>query len=147
MQEGEKVRIADREANAEDLKTGLFYSHLRGLAGTIQKLYETSQASVEIDIDSLPAAIQERHLGVQEQMRSKWLDGLSDEARNNLTPAEREFRLRYTVLVQVKDLMPLEQAAKTDSASASTASRTTSADLTDAEERELARRRSGETSA
>jgi len=41
---------------------------------------------------------------VQEQMKSKWMDGLSEEMRGRLTEAERDFQLRYTVLVAVGDL-------------------------------------------
>jgi hypothetical protein len=41
---------------------------------------------------------------MQEQMKNKWLDGLSEEGRNRLTPKEREFNLRYTVLVSVNDV-------------------------------------------
>ena len=37
-------------------------------------------------------------------MRQKWLDGLSDEARNKLSSSEKKFALRYHLLVAVSDL-------------------------------------------
>lgn len=104
FKEGDRVQVVDREATAEDAKSGLFYNHLRGLAGTVLKVYPTEEASVEIELESLPEAVAQRHLDVQEQMKTRWLDGLSEEGRNRLTEKERDFRLRYTVLVAVKDL-------------------------------------------
>ncbi|HZP80737.1 MAG TPA: hypothetical protein VFB21_03785 [Chthonomonadaceae bacterium] len=104
FKEGDRVQIIDREATAEDAKSGLFYHHLRGLIGTVLKVYPTEEASVEIELESLPEAVAQRHLDVQEQMKTRWLDGLSEEGRNRLTEKERDFRLRYTVLVAVKDL-------------------------------------------
>jgi hypothetical protein len=104
FKEGDRVQIVNREATAEDAKTGLFYNHFRGLRGTIQKLYATQEAAVEIEIESLPEPIAHRHTDVQEQMKSRWLDGLSERERDNLTDNERDFRLRYTILVHQNDL-------------------------------------------
>jgi ribosomal protein L21E len=102
--EGDRVGIIDREANADDVKSGLFYNHFRGLTGTIQKIYATDEVAVEVEQDSLPEALATRHLDVQLQMKTKWMDGLSEEARNRLSEQERDFRLRYTVLVTLSDL-------------------------------------------
>jgi ribosomal protein L21E len=105
FKEGDRVRIADREATAEDAKSGLFQNHFRGLTGTIQKFYSaTNEVVVEVDQATLAESIATRHLEMQEQMKNKWLDGLSEEARNRLTPKERDFKLRYTVLVSANDL-------------------------------------------
>lgn len=102
--EGERVRIVDREATNEDMKSGLFYSHLRNLEGVVQKVYENSDVVVELDVEKLPEEVAKRHIEIQNAMKQKWMDGLSDDAKNRLTPKEREFRLRYTVLVASKDL-------------------------------------------
>lgn len=104
FQEGDRVRIVDRDANADDIKSQLFYNHFRGLTGTISKLYTTHEAAVDIEKDALTEAVFSRHHDVQEQMKSKWMDGLSEEMRGRLTEAERDFQLRYTVLVAVGDL-------------------------------------------
>jgi hypothetical protein len=151
FKEGDRVQVMDREATAEDAKSGLIYNHLRGLAGTVLKVYPTEEASVEIELESLPEAVAQRHLDVQEQMKTRWLDGLSEEGRNRLTEKERDFRLRYTVLVAVKDLAapgrravaaappkavaPVASAAKPVRAKEEDApNRATSADLDAAEE-------------
>lgn len=104
FKEGDRVQIVDREATAEDAKSGLFYNHFRGLIGTVQKMYDTQEAAVVIEEESLDEPVSERHTDVQEQMKTKWLDGLSEEGRNRLTEQEKDFRLRYTILVSVKDL-------------------------------------------
>jgi hypothetical protein len=103
--EGDRVQIRDREATAEDVKSGLFYSHFRGLTGSIQKIYPTDEAAVEIEAESLAEAVKQRHAEVQEQMKTRWLDGLSEEARGRLSEQERNFRLHYTVLIRVNDLV------------------------------------------
>ena len=104
FKEGDRVRIVDREATAEDLKSGLFYNHFRGLSGTIQKVYAT-EVAVEVDQATLSEAVATRHNEMQEQKKNDWLASLSEEGRNRLTPKERDFRYRYTVLVSAKDLL------------------------------------------
>ena len=59
-----------------------------------------------IDAESMPAEIRTRHTKGTDAMRQKWLDGLSDEARNKLSSGEKKFALRYTLLVGVGDLSP-----------------------------------------
>ena len=102
--EGDRVQIRDREATAEDAKSGLFYPHFRGLIGSIQKIYPSDEVAVEIEAESLAEAVRQRHSEVQEQMKMRWLDGLSEEAKGRLTDQEQDFRLRYTVLVSANDL-------------------------------------------
>ena len=132
--EGDRVQIADRTATADDAKSGLFYDYFRGLTGTIQKIYATDEAAIEIEPESLDEAVARRHGDVQEQMKSRWMDNLSEEARNRLEPAERDFRLRYSVLVTLKDLTtPAHPRGET-------AARLTSAELEAKEEAELKKR-------
>jgi hypothetical protein len=130
--EGDRVQIVDRDATADDQKTQLFYNHFRGLTGSVQKVYANGEAAVEIELDSLPEAVSQRHSDVQTKMKSDWLDRLSEEARNRLTQQELDFRLRYTVLVRVADLT-----------TPSAPRRLTEADLHAAEEAELHRRQNG----
>jgi ribosomal protein L21E len=149
FREGDRVRIADRPATADDAKSGMFFDYYRGLTGTVQKVYPTQEAAVEIDMGSLTEPVAKRHLDVQEQMKTRWLDGLSEEARNRLSETEKDFRLRYTLLVMLKDLTAHDKppVARPVPASAPVAEaapkRATSADLTAAEEAELRRRRNG----
>jgi hypothetical protein len=137
FQEGDRVQIVDREANPEDVKTSLFFNHYRGLVGTVQKIYPTEEVAVEVELASLPEAVAHRHNDVQEQMKSKWLDGLSEEARNRLTDQEKDFRLHYTILVSLKDLItPTTKAAAEDAPR-----RRTSAEIEAEEAAYLQRRR------
>ena len=135
--EGDRVQIVDREATPEDVKTSLFFNHYRGLVGTVQKIYATEEVSIEVELTSLPEAVVQRHTDVQEQMKSKWLDGLSEEARNRLSDAEKDFRLHYTILVSLKDLMtPTEKALVEE-----TPRRRTSAEIEAEEEAYLQQRK------
>ena len=104
LKEGDQVTFADREATAEDVKTQLFYDFYRGLTGKILKVYPTDEIAVEVDQDSLPSEVAQRHREMQEAEMKKWLDSLSEEGRNRLTPKERDFKLRYSLLVSANDL-------------------------------------------
>jgi hypothetical protein len=110
LTESDAVRLAEREANAADLKSGLFYPYYSGLTGKIAKIYPDGTAAVTIDAESMPSEIRTRHTKGTDAMRQKWLDGLSDEARNKLSSGEKKFALRYTLLVGVGDLSPMEAA-------------------------------------
>ncbi len=125
FKEGERVQVVDREATAEDVKSGLFYDYFRGLTGTIQKVYPTEEVAVELETESLSEAVAQRHHDVQEQMRTKWMDGLSEAERNRLSEKERDFRLRYTILVNASDLAAPGKKATTAAAPAQAAPRPT----------------------
>jgi len=111
LAEGASVRLADREPSAADTKSGLFYPHYRALTGTVAKLYADGTATISVDPESLPAEIRARHQAGTDAMRQKWLDGLSDEARNKLSAAEKRFSLRYNLLVGIADLLPTDAPA------------------------------------
>lgn len=110
---GTPVRLADREAGTADTKSGLFYPYYRGLTGIVSKDYADGTVSLTVDADSLPEAIRKRHQTGTEAMRTKWLDGLSDEARNKLSAAEKKFSLRYSLLVGADDLTVTGAPAET----------------------------------
>jgi len=110
LTESTSVRLAERESNAADLKSGLFYPYYSGLTGQVAKIYPDGTAAVTIDAASMPPEIRTRHTKGTDAMRQKWLDGLSDEARNKLSAGEKKFALRYTLLVAVGDLSPMEAA-------------------------------------
>ena len=104
LAQGDYVQVADREPVSADAKTGLFYPHYRGVTGTLAKVYDDGTAAVTVSPESLPAEIRTRHHAGSEAQRLKWLDSLSDEARNRLSAAEKKFSLRYTILVATSDL-------------------------------------------
>ena len=100
---GTLVTIASREQSAADIKSGLYYSLYAGLSGTILKVY-ADEASVLVSRETLPTELRKRHEDNEKAMRQKWLDGLSDEARNRLSGPEKQFSLNYAILVSVNDL-------------------------------------------
>jgi len=146
---GDRVRIARREPTDEDGKTGLYYAHFGGLTGTVQKVYSTQEVAVEVDPESLTREIRKRHEDVRDQMKTKWLEGLSEEGRSRLTEREKDFNLRYVVLVSMADLEragPRRAAPESKSAPSAVQAeepprRKTLEELEAAEEAELARRR------
>lgn len=111
---GDRVRIADRPATPNDLKSGLFYNHYRGLTGSVQKVYGT-EAAIEIDLDCLPEDIWKRHIQTRDQMRERWLEGLATDTRRKLTPGQKQFELRYVLFVSLPDVIKLraDRAPKT----------------------------------
>jgi hypothetical protein len=104
---GDPVTVAARDQTPADIKSGLYYPHYGGLTGTILKVY-AEEASVLVDRETLPVELRKRHEENEKSMKAKWLDGLSDEARNRLTGAEKKFALNYAILVAVSDLLPGE---------------------------------------
>jgi hypothetical protein len=145
LKEGDHVIIADRPATAEDIKSGMFYNHFRNLTGIIQKVYSDAEIAVEIDEPSMAEDVEQRHSEIREAMKAKWLDNLSDEARNRLSEEERNFKLRYTVLVARRDLAPFSGDAAIARASepeAATPKRLTDSEISAAEEAYLRSRKS-----
>ena len=126
---GDAVTVNGREQTPADVKSGLYYPHYAGMTGTILKVYG-EEASVLVDRTSLPNPIRVRHEENEKAQRQRWLDSLSDEARNKLSASEKTFSLNYAILVSVADLSQGE------------ARRATADDLSAAEEAFLASRKS-----
>lgn len=103
---GDRVQIQTREITADDEKNGLYYSYFGGLTGTVDATYDDGSVCVDVDLESLSQDARARHLAMQEAERKKWLDGLSGEARNRLTPEQKQLKLSYKILVAKSDLTP-----------------------------------------
>lgn len=103
LKQGDKVIIAAREQTVADAKSGLYYPHFADLRGRILKVYG-EEASVLVDTDSLPTEVRVRHEEGEAAERRKYLDRLSETAKNSLSDKEKNFALNYAVLVGVKDL-------------------------------------------
>ena len=101
---GDRVKVRTREATSQDLKSGLFFNHFSGLVGHVQKIYGDGQVAVAVELDALPEEIWKRHMQTRDQMRERWLEGLSDDVRRKLTPEQKQFDLRYVILVGMADL-------------------------------------------
>ena len=85
---GDRVRLAARQVTAEDEKSGLYYSYFAELTGAVDMVYGDGSVCVSVDLESLSEQARDRHLAMQEAERKKWLEGLSGEARNRLTPEQ-----------------------------------------------------------
>ena len=103
FQPGDSVVVANRPQTTADVASHLYYPHYAGLTGTILKVYG-EEAAVLVDRGSLPAAILTRHEHNEKHQRQRWLDSLSDEARNKLSASEKQFALNYAILVSINDL-------------------------------------------
>jgi ribosomal protein L21E len=104
FKEGDRVRIVARDQTEEDIKSQMYYTHYSNLTGTVLKVYNKAEVSIEVEGESLTKDIRKRHDDVRDQMKTKWLDGLSEEGRTKLTEREKDFMLRYVVLVSMEDL-------------------------------------------
>jgi len=152
IKQGSRVRVVTRAATTEDSRTGLYYPHFAGLTGTVQHVYEQDEIAVEVEPEALTAEVRARHASVRDQMKTKWLDGLSEEGRSKLTDREKDFRLRYVIVVASKDLeaapapeAPAPAKAVSVPDAGSDPRRPTEDDLNRAEEEELLRRRPKQT--
>lgn len=141
LKTGDAVQVVDREATPADEKASQFFNYFRNLTGTLERIYDDGKATVVVDEESLPAEILERHKELTEKARNKWLDGLSDEARNRLTPEEKRFYMRYSILVSVDDIT--KKSAKKPAKKAATPDAVSQSDLDAAEEAALKARQKG----
>lgn len=105
---GDRVQIQTRDVTADDEKSGLYYSYFGGLTGTVDTIYNDGSVCMNVDLEALSQEARDRHLAMQEAERRKWLDGLSGEARNRLTPEQKQLKLSYKILVSNKDLVHIK---------------------------------------
>jgi hypothetical protein len=108
FKEGDRVQVRAREVQGKEAQEGRYAPHLANATGAILKVYSPQEIAVDLDLDSLPEAIRERHAEQQTRMHERWLNSLSEEARNRLTEDEKTFRLRYVALLAEDDLLPLK---------------------------------------
>jgi len=110
---GQPIRLADHDpVTGPDVKPVPFYEYYRNLSGTVAKVFNDGTVAVTIDRNSLPKEIRQRHEDCEHRDRDKWLDRLSDEERNRLTAAQKNFSYRYTLLVAAHDVLPAGAAPK-----------------------------------
>ena len=105
---GDMVQVLDREPTQADVKSGLFYNHFRNLTGTVERIYEDSTVCVNVDIASLSREIQDGHSEIASEMRDKWINSLSQEARSRLTEKDKQFRLSYKIIIADSDVLPVK---------------------------------------
>jgi pyruvate/2-oxoglutarate dehydrogenase complex dihydrolipoamide acyltransferase (E2) component len=108
FKEGDRVQVRARAAQGKEAQEGRYAPHLANAVGTVLKVYTPQEIAVDLDLESLPDAIRERHAEQQTRMHERWLNSLSEEARNRLTDEEKSFHLRYVALLAEDDLLPLK---------------------------------------
>jgi len=108
---GDRVKVVERPMTTADAKSALFYDYFCNLTGTVSKVYEDGTLTVDIDLDSLPEDIRRRHHEIEEAVRRRWLDGLSEENRDKLSEKESTVKLEYKILIAEADLIELGKGA------------------------------------
>lgn len=108
LKAGDKVKVVTREVTAEDKKNGLYYDYFGGLTGTVDRVYDDDSICVDIDLESLTEEARDRHNAIEEAEKNKWLDSLSNEARNRLAPEHLQLRLSHMILINKNDLEPFK---------------------------------------
>jgi hypothetical protein len=108
FKEGDRVQIRARDAQGKEVQEGRYAPHLANAVGTVLKVYAPQEIAVDLDLESLPEAVRQRHAEQQTRMHERWLNSLSEEARNRLTDDEKSFHLRYVALLAEDDLLPLK---------------------------------------
>jgi hypothetical protein len=102
--EGDQVRVITREVTDEDRKKNRYFEHMAGLSGIIENVYSDAEIAVRIDTDSMSKITRDVHMTATQRMKDKFLDGLPQEQKRNLTEEELDFRAQYVLLVQAVDL-------------------------------------------
>lgn len=101
---GDRVVIKTREATEEDMVSHLYYNYFGGLKGVIVKQPEENNYAISVDRDSLPSDVLKRHKEIEKLERERWLSGISEEQKRNMTAEQKQFKFDYTVLVAENDL-------------------------------------------
>lgn len=102
--DGDRVRIVQREVNAQDRSSGRYYDHMAGLTGEVQNVYGPEEVAVKMDIEGLSAVARDVHSEAVRRMRAKFLEQMSEEAKSKLTQEELDFSAHYMLLVRADDL-------------------------------------------
>lgn len=146
FQDGDRVRIVERESGPADPKALSYYPFYKNLSGTVIKSYDDNSVAVDIDLVSLPEDIRQRHERSESGMRDKWIAGLGEEEREKLSEKAKRFHLRYTLLVNANDLAahegkPLRAGKAPAEAAPEASARKSEAEITAAEEEYLRSKR------
>lgn len=102
--EGDRAKIVTRPVTEEDRKTNRYFDHMAGLPGTVQNVYGDDQIAVRIDFDALNPVTAKLQKTSITRMRDKFVKGVSDEQRKQLTKEELEFDANFMLLVRSVDL-------------------------------------------
>jgi hypothetical protein len=104
VKEGQTIQFIPRDRTS-DTYPAPFYDFYVGLRATIAKIYDDGTAAVVVDRSTLSEEARERHEKSERDMRDKWMRSLSEDDRSKLTDLQKQFSLRYTLLVSTADLL------------------------------------------
>ena len=102
--EGDRVRVISRDVTEEDRKKNRYFEHMAGVTGVVQNVYGEAEIAVRVEPASMSKITRDVHTKATERMKDKFLDGLPQEQRRNLTEEELDFKAQYVLLVQSSDL-------------------------------------------
>lgn len=102
--EGDKVKVVTRDVTEEDRKANRYFSHMAGLTGVVEYLYDGEMVSIRVEPESLPKITSDVHKMAATRMREKFLGQMSDEQKKTLAAEELNFNVNFTLLVQAGDL-------------------------------------------
>ncbi len=102
--EVDQVRVVSRPVTEEDRKKNRYFEHMAGLSGTVENVYSDTEVAVKVSPESMSAITLGVHTTATQRMKDKFLEGLPQEQRRNLTEEELDFKAQYVVLVQAADL-------------------------------------------
>ena len=69
---GDIVQVVDRVPSAADLKSGLFYTHFRNLAGTVERMYDDGAVCVVVDHAALSRDMLARLRRAERVIKPRW---------------------------------------------------------------------------
>ena len=102
---GDRVQVVTREVTDEDRKKNRYFDHMAGVTGEVQSVYSDTEIAVKVDPHSMNKITADVHAKATQRMKDKFLDGLPQEQRRNLTEEELDFKAQYVLLVQSDDLL------------------------------------------
>jgi hypothetical protein len=103
LKEGDSVRIVTREVSDEDRKKNRYFSHMAGMEGTVQNLYD-EEVAVRVNIASLSSVTKDVHQQATLRMRERFVSNISEEQKKALTKEELDFDVHYVLLVNKNDI-------------------------------------------
>lgn len=98
--EGDRVRVIGRAVTEDDRKANVYYSHMAGLTGTVEFLYEGAMIGVKVDPTTISGESASVHREATERMRAK----INEEQRKSLEPEEINFPVNFSLLVRAADI-------------------------------------------
>ena len=102
--EGDRVRVIRRAVTDEDRRKSRYFEHMADLTGTVQQAYNAEEVAIRVDPDSMTSVTSDVVRTATLRMREKFVSGVSEEQRKQLTKEEMDFDANYVLLVRAADL-------------------------------------------